>query len=126
MPCAGVERAFVGAWAPRIRLDTVVFAIVRKALGGPGQHEHVQGFEEAFAAFCKRDIIARKMQRDRATSSGDGVFELRLDFGPGYRIYFGRIGSEVILLLKGGDKSTQTRDIAQAQQYLSDYKDSTR
>jgi putative addiction module killer protein len=59
-------------------------------------------------------------------SVGEGVFELRLDFGPGYRMYFARIGNEVILLLSGGDKSTQMRDIAQAKLYFSDYKDSTR
>ena len=40
-------------------------------------------------------------------SIGEGVFELRLDFGPGYRIYFGRIGSEYILLLTGGTKNSQ-------------------
>ena len=45
---------------------------------------------------------------------GDGVSEMRLHFGPGYRIYFIREGATVIVLLGGGDKDTQTRDIRQA------------
>ena len=46
---------------------------------------------------------------------GGGVFELKLDFGPGYRIYCTRRGDTVTVLLVGGDKSTQDRDIATAQ-----------
>ncbi|HMG46178.1 MAG TPA: type II toxin-antitoxin system RelE/ParE family toxin [Allosphingosinicella sp.] len=45
---------------------------------------------------------------------GEGVSELRLDFGPGYRLYFTRRGERLIVLLCGGDKSTQARDIAKA------------
>ncbi len=45
---------------------------------------------------------------------GGGVSELRLDFGPGYRLYFARRGAVLIVLLCGGDKSTQARDIAKA------------
>ena len=45
---------------------------------------------------------------------GDGVMEMRIDFGPGYRLYYGRRGKIVYLLLCGGDKSTQEKDIARA------------
>ena len=44
----------------------------------------------------------------------DGIGELRVDFGPGYRVYFARSGGELIILLCGGDKSTQQRDVARA------------
>lgn len=52
---------------------------------------------------------------------GDGVFEIALDFGPGYRIYVGQVGSRLILLLCGGDKRSQETDIAKAKIYLADY-----
>jgi putative addiction module killer protein len=53
---------------------------------------------------------------------GDGVEELRIDYGPGYRVYVGQVGSKVVLLLCGGDKSTQAEDIREAKSYWKDYK----
>lgn len=48
-------------------------------------------------------------------SIGEGVFELKIDYGPGYRVYFARRANTVVILLCGGDKSTQDRDIRKAQ-----------
>jgi putative addiction module killer protein len=52
---------------------------------------------------------------------GEGVCELRIDYGPGYRIYFGQIGQAIVLLICGGDKSTQEQDIRRAIKYWRDY-----
>jgi putative addiction module killer protein len=53
---------------------------------------------------------------------GAGVQEYRIDFGPGYRIYFGRDGDRLVILLAGGTKSRQHNDIATAQKRWADYK----
>jgi len=53
---------------------------------------------------------------------GGGVNEFRIDFGPGYRIYFGRDGDRVVILLAGGTKSRQQKDIAAAQVRWADYR----
>lgn len=53
---------------------------------------------------------------------GEGVFELKIDFGPGYRIYFGKLGAKCVLLLCAGDKSSQKSDIQNAKTYFKDYR----
>ncbi len=52
---------------------------------------------------------------------GDGVFELRIHFGPGFRVYFGLHGENVVLLLCGGDKGSQNRDIVAARRYWQEF-----
>ena len=55
-------------------------------------------------------------------SLGDDVFEFRIDYGPGFRIYFSIQGQKILLLLIGGDKQTQIRDIEKAKLYLREWK----
>ena len=55
-------------------------------------------------------------------SVGKGVSEYRIDYGPGYRIYFGRSGSHVIILIGGGTKKTQNKDIKKAYMLWKEYK----
>ena len=74
-----------------------------------------------------RAAIESRMTRLQAGNFGTcepvgyGVFELKIYYGPGYRVYFGRKGKRVILLLCGGDKSTQGKDIQTARHYWRDF-----
>ena len=56
---------------------------------------------------------------------GEGVWEARCDFGPGYRIYFAKTGATIVLLLLGGDKNSQRADIRNARKYRADYLEAT-
>jgi putative addiction module killer protein len=80
-----------------------------------------------------KDLRARarilvRVDRLKAGNFGDcralreGVSELRIDYGPGYRVYFGKIGRTVILLLCGGDKDRQAADIDRAVACLADFR----
>ena len=80
-----------------------------------------------------KDITARQKVRirldrgrlgnlGRNRSVGEGVYELKIDYGPGYRVYYAIEKKTLILLLMGGDKSSQNKDIASAQKYWQDHK----
>jgi putative addiction module killer protein len=75
--------------------------------------------------------IAIRINRLAAGNFGDckplrqGLSELRIDWGPGYRVYYAIIGRERVLLLCGGDKRKQSTDIERALEYLKDYKEGT-
>lgn len=74
-----------------------------------------------------RSKILTRIDRLKLGNFGDckilqeGVCELKIHYGPGIRIYYGKIGKKIILLLCGGDKSSQIKDIAKAKEYLKDY-----
>ena len=72
--------------------------------------------------------VDARLARVRAGNFGDcksvggGVFELRIAFGPGLRIYYGLHGKQIVVLLGGGDKNSQSRDIRRAQQLWQQYR----
>ncbi len=76
---------------------------------------------QAVARVLKRvDRLERGLFGD-CKPCGAGVWELRVDWGPGYRVYYARAGATIILLLCGGDKTTQQADILKSQGYWNDY-----
>lgn len=58
-------------------------------------------------------------------SLGEDLYELRIDSGPGYRVYYTMIGKQMVLLLCGGDKRKQSSDIEKAHEYIEDFKERT-
>lgn len=76
-------------------------------------------------------IIANRLDRialgnfgdSKSIQGGEGVKELRIDYGPGYRIYFGIQKNIIVILLIGGEKKTQKRDIEKAKQYWLECKE---
>ena len=74
------------------------------------------------AAILKRiDRVEEGLFGDHR-SVGAGVWELRIDYGPGYRVYYAEQGPVIVLLLVGGDKATQKKDIRRAQEFWADYR----
>lgn len=80
---------------------------------------------------CIRAIVRTRLDRlgfglfgdSKIIKGGEGIWELRIDTGPGYRIYFGKKGNVLVVLLVGGDKGSQERDIARAKRYWLEYKE---
>ena len=78
-------------------------------------------------AVVGRKAILRRIDRVEEGNFGDhrfvgeGVWEIRIHYGPGYRVYYGEDGPKVVLLICGGDKGTQKKDIRKAQELWAEY-----
>jgi putative addiction module killer protein len=103
---------------------------VREYLDDHGRSPFGRWFEELDAQAAAR--VATALVRlgqgnfSNVKGIGSGVFEYRLDVGPGYRVYFGKDGATLVILLAGGTKRRQQQDIADAQTRWEDYKDRKR
>ena len=76
-------------------------------------------------AGAKVTVALKRMEHGNLSNTksvGEGVFEYRIDFGPGYRVYFGRDGVALVILLAGGTKKRQQQDIEAAKARWQDYK----
>ena len=94
----------------------------------PTGKEPVEEWLAALTDIKGRAKIRARINRLRSGNPGKfrivgvGIQELKIDFGPGYRVYFAKVGNEIVLLLHGGDKTNQSADIKKAAEFLSDYK----
>lgn len=99
---------------------------LREYLDGAGRSPFGRWFDglNAPAAARVTTALARLEQGNfsNAKGVGGGVFEYRIDFGPGYRVYFGKDGEALVILFGGGTKKGQTDDIARAHERWTDYK----
>lgn len=99
---------------------------VREFLDSNGTSPFAEWFDSLDAAAAAKVTSAvRRLELGNFSNVkgvGGGVFEFRIDFGPGYRVYFGKDGEALVILLGGGTKKRQDRDIAAARQRWSDYK----
>jgi putative addiction module killer protein len=99
---------------------------VRYYLAASGESPFSEWFAELDPVASAKIVrsLARMEQGNfsNVKSVGGGVLEYRIDFGPGYRIYFGRDGETIIILLTGGTKTRQQRDIDTAHAFWQDYK----
>jgi putative addiction module killer protein len=99
---------------------------IREYLAADGTSPYSRWFNRlnAQAAAKVTTALTRMAQGNlgNAKSVGAGVQECRIDFGPGYRIYFGRDGDRLVILLGGGSKKRQQDDIRAAQALWSDYR----
>ena len=99
---------------------------VREYIDPDGRSPYAKWFNRlnAPAAAKVATALVRMEQGNFSTSKGigEGVFECRIDFGPGYRIYFGRDGDALVILLGGGTKKRQQKDIVTAKILWKEYK----
>jgi putative addiction module killer protein len=103
---------------------------IRYYVTGSGRQPFAEWFAQLEAVSRAKVTLAIARLEQGNTSNvktvGEGVLEYRIDFGPGYRVYFGRDGKTLLILLTGGTKKRQQNDIDDAHTYWQDYKKSKR
>ncbi len=93
----------------------------------PSGHNPFDDWFESIQEMHTRSKILTRLDRLKlgnfgdCKSLGEGIAELRIHYGPGIRIYYSKIGNKVILLLCGGNKRSQSKDIDKAKEYLREY-----
>jgi putative addiction module killer protein len=101
-------------------------AIVLEYVSGTGEQPFSLWFNRLHGQAAARVTVALARLEtgnlSAAKSVGGGLLELRLDFGPGYRIYYGMDGPKIVILLGGGTKQRQQQDIETARERWNDYK----
>ena len=99
---------------------------LRGYIDATGKQRFAEWFEGLPATAAAKVVTAlSRMEHgnfSNAKGVSDGIYEYRIDFGPGYRIYFGRDGDQIVILLGGRSKKRQSKDIQNAQACWQDYK----
>lgn len=94
----------------------------------PNGNSPFQEWYKALKSEKIKAVVLKRLARVRLGNLGeyrsvrDGVYEFKIDFGPGYRIYFGQEGTKLIILLCAGEKRTQQKDIRKAHEYWEGYR----
>ena len=99
---------------------------IREYIDRDGRSPYAKWFNRLNAPAAAKVVTAIvRVEQDNISNSkgvGEGVFEYRIDFGPGYRIYFGKDGDAIVILLGGGTKRRQQKDIVNAKILWKEYK----
>ena len=104
----------------------IIARTIKYYLTSAGNAPYKTWFDELKDIRAKQIILSRLIRIERGNMGdcavvGNGVQELRIHFGPGYRLYFGLDERTVVILLIGGDKITQHSEISKARMYWADY-----
>ena len=103
---------------------------IREYIDPEGHSSYAKWFNRLNAAAAAKVVTALvRMEQGNFSNTkgiGGGVLEYKIDFGPGYRIYFGKDGAKIVIILGGGTKRRQQNDISSAKAFWKDYKDRKR
>ena len=107
-------------------LPTLIMITIKEYIDSKGRSPYAKWFSRLNAPAAARVVSALvRIEQGSLTKTkgiGEGVLECRIDFGPGYRVYFGRDGDSIVILLGGGTKKRQQKDIEAAKMLWKEYK----